>query len=304
MRFGMVGLGRMGAGLSRRAAQGGHEVVAFDQDESVRAALGAESNIETVASLSALVTALPQPRTVWLMLPAGEITESVLRQVADLLGRGDLIIEGGNSHYPDSQRRGQELAERGISFVDAGVSGGVWGLTEGFGLMVGGSAQSVAHVEPLLRSLAPTPDTGWVHAGDVGAGHFTKMVHNGIEYGLMQAYAEGFAVLQAKPEFDIDVAAVAEAWRYGTVIRSWLLDLMAQALSADDLDEIAPVVADSGEGRWTVKESVDLGIPAPVISAALTARFASQGDADLANRLLAATRRGFGGHAVMPEPPD
>jgi 6-phosphogluconate dehydrogenase len=304
MRFGMVGLGRMGAGLSRRAAQGGHEVVAFDQDESARTALAAESNIQTVASLRALVDELPQPRSVWLMLPAGEITESVLHQVADLLDRGDLIIEGGNSHYPDSQRRGRELAERGIGFMDAGVSGGVWGLTEGFGLMVGGSGQSVARLEPLLRSLAPTPNSGWVHAGDVGAGHFAKMVHNGIEYGLMQAYAEGFAVLQAKAEFDIDAAAVAEAWRHGTVIRSWLLDLMAQALAADDLDAIAPVVADSGEGRWTVKESVDLGVPAPVISAALTARFTSQGDADLANRLLAATRRGFGGHAVMPEAGD
>ena len=294
----------MGAGLSRRAAQGGHEVVAFDQDESARTALAAESNIQTVASLRALVDELPQPRSVWLMLPAGEITESVLHQVADLLDRGDLIIEGGNSHYPDSQRRGRELAERGIGFMDAGVSGGVWGLTEGFGLMVGGSGQSVARLEPLLRSLAPTPNSGWVHAGDVGAGHFAKMVHNGIEYGLMQAYAEGFAVLQAKAEFDIDAAAVAEAWRHGTVIRSWLLDLMAQALATDDLDEIAPVVADSGEGRWTVKESVDLGVPVPVISAALTARFTSQGDADLANRLLAATRRGFGGHAVMPEAAD
>jgi 6-phosphogluconate dehydrogenase len=304
MRFGMVGLGRMGAGLSRRAAQGGHEVVAFDQNEAARTAIANEPNVQTVTSLAALIEALPAPRSVWLMLPAGEITETVLQQIARLLERGDLVIEGGNSHYPDSQRRGQELAERGIAFMDAGVSGGVWGLTEGFGLMVGGSAASVAQVEPLLRTLAPTPDTGWVHAGDVGAGHFTKMVHNGIEYGLMQAYAEGFAVLQAKPEFDIDLAAVAEAWRYGTVIRSWLLDLMAQALTADGLAEIAPVVADSGEGRWTVQESVDLGVPAPVISAALTARFTSQGDADLANRLLAATRRGFGGHAVTPEQPN
>ena len=304
MRFGMVGLGRMGAGLSRRAAQGGHEVVAFDQNEAARTAIANEPNVQTVTSLAALIEALPAPRSVWLMLPAGEITETVLQQIARLLERGDLVIEGGNSHYPDSQRRGQELAERGIAFMDAGVSGGVWGLTEGFGLMVGGSAASVAQVEPLLRTLAPTPDSGWVHAGDVGAGHFTKMVHNGIEYGLMQAYAEGFAVLQAKPEFDIDLAAVAEAWRYGTVIRSWLLDLMAQALTADDLAEIAPVVADSGEGRWTVQESVDLGVPAPVISAALTARFTSQGAADLANRLLAATRRGFGGHALTPEQPN
>jgi 6-phosphogluconate dehydrogenase len=301
MQIGMVGLGRMGGNMARRLARGGAAVVAWDRSPEARAALVGEPGVEAVDTLQAFVAALAPPRTAWLMLPAGAPTDQVLEALAAQLVPGDLLVDGGNAHYQDSQRRAAALAARGLQFVDAGVSGGVWGLHNGYGLMVGGAAAAVARLEPALRLLAPAPDLGWLHCGAPGAGHYAKMIHNGIEYGLMQAYAEGFALLQARPDLGLDVARLAEHWRHGTVIRSWLLDLVAEFLAKEGaLEGIAPLVADSGEGRWTAKEAIDLGVPAPVISAALMARFASQGRDDYAARLLARMRQAFGGHAVMP----
>ncbi len=233
------------------------------------------------------------------MLPAGAVTDAVLLEVSGLLSEGDLVVDGGNANYHDSLRRADLLQAEGLTFVDVGVSGGVWGLSEGYGLMAGGTKADIERVAPVLRTLAPTPDSGWVHAGPVGAGHFTKMVHNGIEYGAMQALAEGFALLQARDDLVTDIPGVAEAWRYGTVIRSWLLDLTASVLENDvTLGDVAPVVADSGEGRWTALEAIDLGVPAPVITAALMQRFSSQGNGDYGNQLLAMMRNSFGGHPV------
>jgi 6-phosphogluconate dehydrogenase len=297
--LGMVGLGRMGGNMSRRIARAGHTVVAWDRAEAARSALGDEPRIETVATLADLVARLPAPRLVWLMLPAGAPTESTLALLTPQLAQGDAIVDGANAMYRDSQRHAVELAAHGIGFVDAGVSGGVWGLEHGYGLMVGGDRAVVQAVAPVLRALAPASDRGWVHCGRAGAGHFAKMVHNGIEYGMMQAYAEGFALLRAKTELELDVPEIAEAWRHGTVIRSWLLDLTAEFLAQDaELTDIAPFVADSGEGRWTAHESIELGVPTPVMTLALMARFASQGRGDYTNRLLARMRQAFGGHAV------
>ena len=299
MQIGMVGLGRMGGNMARRLARGGARVVAFDLAPAAREALAAEPGVAVVASLEAFVAALAPPRIAWLMLPAGTPTDAALEALSRSMGRDDLLVDGGNAHYRDSQRRAATLEALGLQFVDAGVSGGIWGLQNGYGLMVGGRDAAVARLAPLLRILAPSPELGWLHCGAGGAGHYAKMIHNGIEYGLMQAYAEGFALLQARPELGLDVAQLAEHWRHGTVIRSWLLDLMAGFLARDaTLADIAPVVADSGEGRWTAKEAIDLGIPAPVISAALFSRFASQGGDDYAARLLAKMRQSFGGHAV------
>lgn len=299
MELAMIGLGRMGGNMARRLAAGGHRVVGMDRGEATRQRLGEVPGVTTVATVAEVVHELTAPRTVWVMLPAGDATESTVADLVTRLGPGDLVVDGGNANYRDSQRRAAVLAERGIGFVDAGVSGGVWGLTEGYGLMVGGTHDDVSRLEPVLRTLAPAPDTGWVHAGPVGAGHFTKMVHNGIEYGLMQAYAEGLSLLHARDDLVDDVAAVAEAWRHGTVIRSWLLDLTAGVLADDaQLQDVAPVVADSGEGRWTAHEAIDLGIPTPVMTAALMQRFASQGNGDYSAKLLAMMRHAFGGHAV------
>jgi 6-phosphogluconate dehydrogenase len=233
------------------------------------------------------------------MLPAGEVTEHTLSLLAERLAPGDIVVDGGNAWYRDSQRRASQLAQRSILFMDAGVSGGVWGLQEGYGLMTGGAPEAMRRVEPCLRALAPAPDKGWVHCGPVGAGHFAKMVHNGIEYGMMQAYAEGIALMRAKTDLQLDVAKITDAWRHGTVVRSWLLELTAQFLAEDQsLESIAPRVADSGEGRWTALESIELGVPTPVMTTALMQRFESQGGADYANRLLARMRQAFGGHAV------
>ncbi|MFZ0322646.1 MAG: decarboxylating 6-phosphogluconate dehydrogenase [Actinomycetes bacterium] len=301
MDIAMIGLGRMGGNMARRLARGGHRVVACDPNDAARRALDGEPGVETVGSVTDAVAALTAPRMVWVMLPAGGVTDGVVAQLRDLLAPGDVVVDGGNAFYKDSQQRSVLLAERDLHFVDAGVSGGVWGITEGYGLMVGGSDADVERLSPVLRTLAPTPDSGWVHAGPVGAGHFTKMVHNGIEYGLMQAYAEGFALLDARNDLVADVGAVAEAWRDGTVIRSWLLDLAAGVLTKDPaMDDVAAVVADSGEGRWTVHEGVDLGVPLPVITAALYDRYASQGHADYGDKLLAKLRQSFGGHPVTP----
>ncbi len=299
MELALVGLGRMGGNMTRRLARGGHLVTAVDPDPAARKALADESGVTAVASVADAVHALSAPRVVWLMLPAGAVTDAVLLEVSGLLSEGDLVVDGGNANYHDSLRRADLLQAEGLTFVDVGVSGGVWGLSEGYGLMAGGTKADIERVSPVLRTLAPTPDSGWVHAGPVGAGHFTKMVHNGIEYGAMQALAEGFALLQARDDLVTDIPGVAEAWRYGTVIRSWLLDLTASVLENDvTLGDVAPVVADSGEGRWTALEAIDLGVPAPVITAALMQRFSSQGNGNYGNQLLALMRNSFGGHPV------
>jgi 6-phosphogluconate dehydrogenase len=295
----MIGLGRMGGNMARRMARAGLEVVAWDRAAGARAGIAGEPRVTVVDTLPALVQTLPAPRVLWLMLPAGAPTEQTLAELRELLSAGDVVVDGANAWYRDSVRRAAELAPLGLQYVDAGVSGGVWGLVNGYGLMVGGTREAVERVEPFLEALAPARTAGWLHCGPSGAGHYTKMVHNGIEYGLMQAYAEGFALLRAKEEFDLDVAKIAESWRHGTVIRSWLLDLTAEFLAEDaDLENIAPVVADSGEGRWTAIESVELGVPTPVMTLALMQRFASQGRGDYADRVLARMRQSFGGHAV------
>lgn len=297
--LGMVGLGRMGGNMSRRIARAGHEVIAWDRAAGARAGLAGVERVRIVETLDALVQQLSAPRVVWLMLPAGAPTEETLSRLRSLLKPGDVVVDGANAWYRDSMRRASYLHEHGLHFVDAGVSGGVWGLVNGYGLMVGGTGEAVGLAEPFLRALAPAPDLGWLHCGPSGAGHFTKMVHNGIEYALMQAYAEGLALIAAKKDLAIDVAKLAESWRHGTVIRSWLLDLTAEFLAEDArLDSIAPVVADSGEGRWTSVESIELGVPTPVMTQALMERFASQGRGDFTNRLLARMRQAFGGHAV------
>ncbi len=295
----MIGLGRMGANLLRRLSRAGFPVCGYDVSEAARASLASDPDITIAADLPSAIAALQVPRVVWIMLPAGQITEQTIQSIAGLLSAGDVIIDGGNSDYHDSLRRADELKARGLHFVDVGVSGGVWGLESGYGLMFGGDQAAVDRLLPLFKVLAPAKDQGWVHCGAAGSGHFTKMVHNGIEYGLMQAYAEGFAVLRAKSDFALDVAAIAEAWRQGTVIRSWLLDLIANELKEDPvLDSLAPVIADSGEGRWTVQEGLELGVPLPVIGAALNVRLASQGRGDYAARVLAKLRNAFGGHPV------
>ncbi len=300
MRMAMVGLGRMGANMVRRLCRGGIEVVGYNRSQEVVDRLAKEEGMLPAMSLANVVEQLPAPRVVWLMLPAGAVTEQHLAELMDLLEAGDLVVDGGNANYHDSERRAAVFAEHDIHYMDAGTSGGIWGLDNGYCLMVGGSDEAAALIEPALKVLAPAPDRGWAHVGPAGAGHFTKMIHNGIEYGMMQAMAEGFALLAGKTGFNIDLAEVAEIWRHGSVVRSWLLDLTAEALAEDQkLEGIAPVVADSGEGRWTVIEAIDQGVPAPVISQALAARFASQGSADFANKLLAMMRKGFGGHAVV-----
>ena len=299
MDIGMVGLGRMGANMARRLARKGVRVAAHDVSPVARSAVETERGITTHAELKKVIAAVPAPRVVWVMLPAGEITGRALEQLAALLAKGDVLVEGGNALYKDSQRRAAWLAERGIGFVDAGVSGGVWGLDNGYALMLGGTREAFARVEPFVRLLAPAPDSGWTHCGPAGSGHYVKMIHNGIEYGMMQAYAEGLSVLKAKSEFGLDLAAITEMWRHGSVVRSWLLDLIADFLRNEHaLETIKPLVADSGEGRWTAIEAVELGVPAPVISLALAMRFASQGKGDFGARQLAQLRNSFGGHAV------
>jgi 6-phosphogluconate dehydrogenase len=301
MDIGIVGLGRMGANMARRLARRGVRVAAFDISPVARGALGQEPGITPCGDLRGVVSALPAPRVLWLMLPAGEVVERAFEELAACAAEGDVLVDGGNSYYKDSIRRHRALSARGLHLIDAGVSGGVWGLEKGYAIMLGGSQDAVARIEPLVRLLAPAPDAGWLHCGPPGAGHFAKMIHNGIEYGMMQAYAEGLSLLKAKSELGIDPAALAECWRHGSVIRSWLLDLISGFLHRQrDLESIRPVVADSGEGRWTAIEAVELGVPAPVMSLALMARFASQGQDDYASRLLAMMRASFGGHSVHP----
>jgi 6-phosphogluconate dehydrogenase len=281
----MVGLGRMGSGMTERLDRAGHEIKTYDPKVP-----------STASSLEELSKQLEPPRHVWLMIPAGEITENAFRELLGSLERGDAIVDGGNSNFRDSQRRHAEAAERGVHFVDVGVSGGIWGLREGFALMAGGEAEPIEQLGPIFEALAP--EGGYAHVGPSGAGHFVKMIHNGVEYGLMQAYAEGFDLLQAS-EFDVDLHAVAELWRHGSVVRSWLLDLLARALEQDPgLEDIKGYVEDSGEGRWTVEQAIETAVPLHVISAALFARFESRLDDSFAAKITAALRNQFGGHAV------
>jgi 6-phosphogluconate dehydrogenase len=300
MQIGMVGLGRMGANMARRLAQGGIGVIGFDPDPDARAAFASAARCSAVDHLEALMHALPPPRIVWLMVPAGEQTEETIAALAPRLSAEDVLVDGGNAFYKDSVRRAVELASYGVRFVDCGVSGGVGGLEHGYALMFGGSPAAARAIEPVVKVLAPAPERGWLHCGPSGSGHFVKMIHNGIEYGMMQALAEGMALLKGKAEFGLDVAAIAEMWGHGSVVRSRLLELTAELLRADaELTAVAPIVADSGEGRWAVAEAIEQGIPAPVLSLALAMRFASRGKADYIDRILAMMRKSFGGHAVV-----
>lgn len=302
MRIALIGLGKMGANMARRLLRQGIEVVGYNRSPDIVNQLAEEENLIPAGSLEAAIAQLPAPRIVWLMLPAGEVTERTLQALPGLLQPGDIVVDGGNANYHDSQRRAAMLAEHQIGFVDAGTSGGVWGLSEGYCMMVGGERAHVEPLLPVLKALAPSAESGWAHVGPPGAGHFTKMIHNGIEYGMMQAYAEGFALLQGKREFELDLGQISELWRHGSVVRSWLLDLSAGFLQQDQqLANITPYVADSGEGRWTVMESIDQGTAAPVLALALHMRFASQDDTSYANRILAKMREAFGGHAVKSE---
>ncbi|MHC4481267.1 MAG: phosphogluconate dehydrogenase (NAD(+)-dependent, decarboxylating) [Planctomycetota bacterium] len=286
MQLGMVGLGRMGANMAERLRRGGHEVIGYDRNPDV----------SDVGSLSELVDRLTAPRSVWVMVPAGDPTEQTIRELADLLQAEDLIVDGGNSNFRDSVRRGAELEKRGLLFADAGTSGGIWGLEVGYCLMVGGSDEGFRRIEPALKTLAP--EDGYAHVGPVGAGHFTKMVHNGIEYAMLQAYAEGFEILEAS-QFDLDLHRIASLWNHGSVVRSWLLELAERAFARDpDLSQIRGYVEDSGEGRWTVFEAINEDVAAPTIAASLFARFVSRQDDSFAMKVIAALRNEFGGHAV------
>jgi 6-phosphogluconate dehydrogenase len=295
----LVGMGKMGGNMARRLARNGFRVHGFDPAESARDALSTESGVVMHDSLQKAVQAQESPRVVWMMLPAGEVTNSTMLTLEKWLTQGDILVDGGNANYLESQQRHQYWRERQVQFVDCGVSGGVWGLDNGYCLMAGGETQAIDTLSPLFDALAVNQSDGWLHCGPGGAGHFTKMIHNGIEYGMMQAYAEGFALLAGRKDMSLDLAAIAELWRHGSVVRSWLLDLTAQTLSdPKEIERVGPVVSDSGEGRWTVDEAVRQGIPAPVIAAALMSRFDSQGSADTTNKLLSLMRRAFGGHAT------
>ena len=301
MEIGIVGLGRMGANMARRLARSGVRVVCYDQAEPARRALAGEKQVEGAENLAALCARLTGERVIILSLPAGDAVEQTIRDLLPLCSSGDTVVDCGNSYYRDSMRRALALSQQGLRYIDAGVSGGIHGLEGGYCLMLGGTPKSIEMFEPFAKRLAPHAERGWLHCGPSGAGHFAKLVHNGIEYGMMQSLAEGFALLAARPELDIDVGRLADTWRHGSVVRSWLLDLCSEILkNNEDLSGIAPIVADSGEGRWTALESIELGVPTPAITAALMNRFSSQGRSDYTRRLLAMMRAGFGGHATQP----
>lgn len=299
MDIGMIGLGRMGANMAARLLLGGHRVVGYDRSAEATAAVVAGGAVGA-ASLQELVDALPKPRAIWIMVPSGAPVDATIETLLPLLSPGDVLIDGGNSYYNDSVRRGRQVEAAGIGYLDVGTSGGIWGLAEGYSMMVGGTAEAVAMLQPIFQTLAPAPDRGWGHVGPAGAGHFTKMIHNGIEYGMMQAFAEGFSIMHHKTEFNLDLHQIAEIWRSGSVVRSWLLDLTSRALEGDPaLKEVIPHVADSGEGRWTIAEALALEVSAPVITLSLMERFRSRDAEAFADRLLAVMREQFGGHAVQ-----
>ncbi|MEL6408659.1 MAG: phosphogluconate dehydrogenase (NAD(+)-dependent, decarboxylating) [Chloroflexota bacterium] len=298
MKLGMVGLGKMGANMTKRLLKGGHDVVVTDlSEDAIKEA--EDAGASGASSLEDLVGQLDAPRIVWVMVPSGNPTTSTLNQLGELLSEGDIVIDGGNSNYKLTMSHGDELAEKGIAMIDVGTSGGVWGLTEGYSMMVGGEEDKVEYVRPILETLAPSADTGWGYVGPRGSGHFVKMVHNGIEYGMMQAYAEGFSIMKAKDEFGLDMAEVSRIWQHGSVVRSWLLDLMHDAFKEDqEFEDIAPYVSDSGEGRWTVQEAIDLDISAPVITMSLLRRLRSREGDSYTDKVLNVTRNQFGGHAI------
>jgi len=300
MKLAIIGLGKMGGNMARRLCRGGIEVVGYNRSNEIINSLAKEEGMISSESVADAVKKLSSPRVVWLMLPDGNPTENMINEVLPMLEKGDVIIDGGNSNYHDTQRRGVLLLEHGIHYIDVGTSGGIWGLDNGYCMMVGGTKDAVSILQPVLKVLAPGPETGWAHVGPTGSGHFTKMIHNGIEYGMMQAYAEGFALIRGKKEFDVDLAELAEIWRHGSVVRSWLLDLTAESFQADQqLKDIAPYVSDSGEGRWTAIEAIDQGLSSPVMTLALMMRFTSQDEEGYTNRLLSMMRNAFGGHAIQ-----
>ncbi|MBQ10084.1 MAG: 6-phosphogluconate dehydrogenase (decarboxylating) [Planctomyces sp.] len=298
MEIGMIGLGRMGGNMVQRLLNGGHRVVTYDRSAEAVTASQSQGAVG-VSSIEELVNNLTTPKAVWVMLPIGQPTEDTITSLIPLLSAGDTVLDGGNANYKDSMRRAELLAGHGIDFMDVGTSGGIWGLVEGYALMIGGKKEVFQRLEPIFQTLAPSKDQGLSHVGPAGSGHFVKMVHNGVEYGLMQAYAEGFEIMEAKKEFDLDLGQIAEGWRYGSVVRSWLLELAAAALVEDPkLESLEAYVEDSGEGRWTVQESIDLAVPAPVITASVQARFRSRQVGPISAKMLAALRNQFGGHAV------
>ena len=301
MQLGLIGLGKMGGFMAERLRQGGHQVVGYDFNAEAVEKLSATGNV-VVTSLEDLANKLKGRRAIWIMVPQGKPVDDTIAKLTPLLNADDIIIDGGNSYYKDSLRRYKELRAKGLQFVDAGTSGGVWGLKEGYSMMIGGDKEPVDYLRPIFETLAPAADKGWGHVGPAGSGHFVKMVHNGIEYGMMQAYAEGFTVLQKKEEFNLNLPQIAQIWRYGSVVRSWLLDLTADALAGNPtLDGLQAYVVDSGEGRWTVFEAFDLNVSAPVITESVIRRIRSREENNFTDRMLAIMRKEFGGHAVKTE---
>jgi 6-phosphogluconate dehydrogenase len=301
MEIGMIGLGRMGANMAARLVRGGHKAFGYDPNADARKRVE-EDGISAYDSLTSLVGAMKKPRAIWMMVPAGAPVDETIASLTNYLEQGDILIDGGNSNYKDTMRRAESLKQNGIAYVDAGTSGGIWGLKEGYSMMIGGDEKTVEQLRPIFETLAPTPTTGWGRVGPSGAGHLVKMVHNGIEYGMMQAYAEGLSILKHKKDFGLDAHQIAEIWRYGSVIRSWLLDLTADALGKNpELEGIAPVVADSGEGRWTVFEAIDNDVPAPIITLSLIERLRSRDKESFSDKLLSAMRNEFGGHPIVKE---
>ncbi len=302
MQLGMIGLGKMGGNMAERLRRAGHKVVGFDfsadavKKLSDAGSVGANTLEDMVKNLT------ESPRAVWIMVPAGDPVDQTIEKLKPLMSKGDIFIDGGNSNYKDSMRRHDELKKEGYEFVDVGTSGGIWGITEGYSMMVGGDEDIVDHLKPILETLAPAADKGWGRTGPAGAGHFVKMVHNGIEYGMMQAYAEGFSIMDAKKELNLNIAQISEIWRYGSVVRSWLLDLTADALQKNpELNGIAPFVPDSGEGRWTVFEAIDLNVSAPIITESLIRRLRSREENNMTDRMLSVMRGAFGGHAIKKD---
>ena len=302
MKIAMIGLGKMGANMVRRLVADEHEIIAYSQSPDTAIKLAQElKNVTPVANLAELIKSLSPPRLIWLMVPHQVVDQSIEELIHAGMEKDDLLVDGGNSNFNLSKKRAKDLAELGIHFVDCGTSGGVWGLENGYSIMAGGSDEAINLVKPILQSLAPAVDKGWGHVGPAGAGHYVKMVHNGIEYGMMQAFAEGFELLEAKEEMDLDLQQISEIWQHGSVVRSWLLDLIADAFSGDkSLSSLSDYVDDSGEGRWTVQDSIDLGVPTPVLTLALQMRFRSRQDPSFAGKILNAMRAGFGGHSIRP----
>ena len=301
MQLGLIGLGKMGGFMAERIRLAGHQVVGFDFNAEAVSKLAASGNVGA-SSLEDMVSKLQAPRAVWMMVPSGDPVDQTIAKLEKLLSPGDIIIDGGNSNYKDTIRRHGEVTAKGLHYVDCGTSGGVWGLKEGYSMMIGGDKEPVEHLRPIWEALAPAPDKGWGHVGPSGAGHFVKMVHNGIEYGMMQAYAEGFAIMERKEVLDLNLPQIAKIWQYGSVVRSWLLDLTAEALEKNPtLDGLEAYVADSGEGRWTVFEAIDLNVSAPIITESLIRRIRSREENNFTDRMIAIQRNAFGGHAVKKD---